>query len=103
MVTSMTLSVDLRSWILQALPTDSWYQEVCREIDSGRPSEGNFAGYVQESDGLLRHLGRIYVPLMDELRNWILVEAHRTAYSAHPGVKKMHADLRCLFFWSGMK
>ena len=60
-VSSMTLSVNLRNQILQALPTDSWYQEVCREIDSGRPLEGKFSGYVLESDGLLRFLGRIYV------------------------------------------
>ena len=102
-VSSMTLSVDLRSLILQALPTDSWYQDVSREIDSGRPLEGKFLDYVLESDGLLRHLGRIYVPLFDELHTLILLEAHRTPYSAHPGVKKMHANLRRLFYWNGMK
>ena len=59
-ISLMTLSVYLRSQILQALPTDSWYQELCREIDSGRPLEGKFSDYVLESDGLLRHSGRIY-------------------------------------------
>lgn len=72
-------------------------------MDSGRCLEGNFVGYIQESNGLLRHLGRIYVPLLDELRTLILAEAHRTPYSTHPGVKKMHANLRCLLFWSRMK
>ena len=62
-VSSMTLSVDLRSQMLQELPTNSWYQKVSREIDSGRPLEGKFLGYVLELDGLLRFLGRIYVPL----------------------------------------
>ena len=75
-VTSMMLSVDLRSQILQALRTDSWYQEVCREINSGRPLEGKFSDYVLESDGLLRHSGRIYVSLLVELRTLILLEAH---------------------------
>ena len=92
-VSSMTLSVDLRRQNLQVLPTDSWYQEVSREIDSGRPMEGKFSGYVLESDGLLRFLGRIYVLLQDELRTLILAEAHRAPYLAHPGVKKMHMDL----------
>ena len=41
-ISSMTINVDLRSQILQTLPTDSWYQEVCREIHSGRPLEGKF-------------------------------------------------------------
>ena len=76
---------------------------MCREIDSGRSLEGKFASYIRESDGLLRHLGRIYVPFSDELHTLILAEAHCTPYLAHPGVKKMHANLRRLFFWSGMK
>ena len=32
-----------------------------------------------------------------------MTETHRVPYSAHPGVKKMHADLRQLYFWPGMK
>ena len=58
---SMTLSVDLRSQILQELSIDIYYQEVSKEIDLGRPLEGNFLDYVLESDGLLRHLeGSLY-------------------------------------------
>jgi hypothetical protein len=33
----------------------------------------------------------------------ILSEAHRAVYMAHPGVTKMRADLKPLFFWKGMK
>ena len=73
------------------------------EINSGRFLEGKFSRYVLESYGPLRLSGRIYVPLQGELRTLILAEAHHAPYSAHPGVKKMHADLRRLFFWSGMK
>ena len=92
-VSALTLGVELRSHILQALPTDAWYQEVSREINSSRALEGRFAGYSLESDGLLRHTRRIYVPLLDELRTLILSEAHRAPYLAHPGVKKMYVDL----------
>ena len=67
---------------------------MSRELDSGRPLEGKFSGYVLESDGLLRFSGRIYVPLQDEICTLILGEAHRAPYSAHPSVQKMHADLR---------
>ena len=63
------------------------------EINSGRFLEGKFLGYFLESDGLLRLSGKIYVPLQGELRTLILVEAHCTPYSTHPGVKKMYADL----------
>ena len=33
----------------------------------------------------------------------ILSEAHRAVYMVHPGVTKMRADLKPLFFWRGMK
>jgi hypothetical protein len=62
-----------------------------------------YEGYSFDSDGLLRFRGRIYVPPNDELRRLILSEAHRAVYMAHPGVTKMRADLKPLFFWKGMK
>ena len=100
---SLTLSVDLRSCILQALLIDTWYQEMRMEIDSRRPLEGRFLGYVLESYGLLHYSGMIYVQLLDELRTLILSEAHNAPYSTHPCVKKMHADFQHLYYWIGMK
>ena len=99
----MTLSVALRSHILQTLLVDAWYQEVSSEINLGRALEDRFSGYSLEFDGLLCHTGRIYVPLLDELCTLILSEAHRVPYSAHPGVKKMYADLQQLYYWMEMK
>ena len=64
--------------------------------------EGKFSNYVLESDGLLIHYGRIYIPLMDELCTLILLEAHHVPYSTHLGIKKMHVDLQCLFYWTRM-
>jgi hypothetical protein len=60
-------------------------------------------GFSFDSDRLLRFKGRIYVPPNDELRMLILSEAHRAVYMAHPGVTKMRANLKPLFFWKGMK
>lgn len=50
------------------------------------------------TNGLLCHHGCVYVPHFGDLRELIIVEAHRAPYVAHPGVKKMHTDLRKLFF-----
>ena len=97
-VSALTLGVELRSHILQTLPADVWYQEVSREINLGRALEGRFLGYSLESDGLLCHTRRIYVPLLDELHNLILFEAHCAPYLAHLGVKKMHVDLRQFYY-----
>jgi hypothetical protein len=45
----------------------------------------------------------MYIPEDGDIRSIILKEAHRALYCAHPGVKKMYADMRKLFFWVGMK
>ena len=37
------------------------------------------------------------------MRSLILNEAHRVVYIAHPGVTKLRANLKPLFFWKGMK
>jgi hypothetical protein len=62
-----------------------------------------YEGFSFDSDGLLRFTIQIYVPPNDELRMLILSQAHREIYMAHPGVTKMRADLKPLFFWKGMK
>jgi hypothetical protein len=45
----------------------------------------------------------MYIPENGDIRSIILKEAHRSLYCTHPGVKKMYADMRKLFFWVGMK
>ncbi|XP_050217548.1 uncharacterized protein LOC126668385, partial [Mercurialis annua] len=43
------------------------------------------------------------VPDSDGLRDQILEEAHKSAYSVHPGSTKMYHDLKGTYWWSGMK
>jgi hypothetical protein len=45
----------------------------------------------------------MYIPEGGDIRSIILKESHRALYCAHPGVKKMYADMKKLFFWVGMK
>eukprot|EP00253_Pinus_taeda_P011799 PITA_11799 len=45
----------------------------------------------------------MYIPDDKDLRDTILGEAHRAVYCAHPGVGKMYADTKKLFFWPGME
>ena len=44
-------------------------------------------------DGVLRYQGRLCVPYVDGLRNWILEEAHGSRYSIHPGLTKCTTTL----------
>jgi len=45
----------------------------------------------------------MYVSKEGDIRETILGESHRALYFSHPGVKKMYADTRKLFFWESMK
>ncbi|KAH0764885.1 hypothetical protein KY285_000756 [Solanum tuberosum] len=52
-----------------------------------------FEIFSQGGDGVLRYQGRLCVPDVGELRQHILVEAHNSIYSIHPGATKMYRDL----------
>ena len=59
--------------------------------------------FSQGGDGVLRCQGRLCVPDLGELRQHILVEAHKSRYSIHPGSTKMYRVLREVYWWNGMK
>ncbi|KAK9084575.1 hypothetical protein Sjap_024986 [Stephania japonica] len=67
-----------------------WLRSGCTDWSSG-------------SDRCLRHGGRLWIPEVQELRDSILEDAHRSRYTVHPGRTKMYHDLRRLFWWPGMK
>ena len=47
--------------------------------------------------------GRVAVPDVHDLKQKIMIEAHSTPYSVHPGSNKMYQDLRRTFWWRRMK
>ena len=49
--------------------------------------------FSQWKDGVLRHQGRLYVPDVDGLREFIMEEAYGFHYSIHSGATKMYYDL----------
>ena len=57
-----------------------------------------FEDYSFDEDGLLRYQNRIVVLDREGLQ-----KVFCTPFSRHPGVNKMMADLRPLYFWSGLK
>ncbi|KAL6336406.1 hypothetical protein AAG906_014578 [Vitis piasezkii] len=69
-------------------------QLVASEVDE------NWSMY---EDGSVRFKGRLCVPKDVELRNELLVDAHRAKYTIHPGNTKMYQDLKRQFWWRGMK
>jgi hypothetical protein len=94
----LPLKTNLREKILTLQHGDNWYKEVEGFIGQNTMMVPRFEGFSFDNDGLLRFKGWIYVLPNDELRMLILSEAHRAVYMAHPGVMKMRADLKPLFF-----
>ena len=43
------------------------------------------------------------VPQSTDLREEIIREFHCSRFAVHPGCTKMYLDLRCQYYWSGMK
>ncbi|KAG8498969.1 hypothetical protein CXB51_005376 [Gossypium anomalum] len=56
-----------------------------------------------DHDDCLRFRSRLCIPRNSELISMILNEAHSSRMSIHPGSTKMYNDLKCRFWWSGMK
>ena len=54
-------------------------------------------------DDILRYQDRLCVEDVDDLRTRIMVEAHSSRYSIHPGSTKMYHDLKQIYWWDGMK
>ena len=63
----------------------------------------NDEGWTVHVDCSLRYRGRVVVPQLIDLREEILREFHCSQFFVHPGGTKMYQDLRCQYYWSGMK
>ncbi|WMV37364.1 hypothetical protein MTR67_030749 [Solanum verrucosum] len=59
--------------------------------------------FSKGGDDLIRYQGRLCIQNDDELRNQILIEAHSSRYSIHPGATNMYHDLWKVYWWNGMK
>ncbi|RVW63396.1 Transposon Ty3-I Gag-Pol polyprotein [Vitis vinifera] len=85
--------------IVEAQVHDEFLEKVKAQLVAGEIDE-NWSMY---EDGSVRFKGRLCVPKDVELRNELLVDAHRAKYTIHPRNTKMYQDLKRQFWWSGMK
>ncbi|XP_050890368.1 uncharacterized protein LOC127095768 [Lathyrus oleraceus] len=60
-------------------------------------------GLAQSPNGVIVFNQRIYVPNDAELKRKVLEEAHKRAFTIHPGSSKMYQDLKKDYWWPGMK
>ncbi|KAI3808204.1 hypothetical protein L1987_24152 [Smallanthus sonchifolius] len=92
------IQTDIQNRILEAqhvsVTEGNMYEEMSCGVELQLESKPN---------GLLYYLNRIWVPDRDDLRAFLLNEAHKTHYSVHPGADKMYQDLCQQYWWPGMK
>ena len=65
--------------------------------------EEKFQNYRIDEQGTLWLKNQLCVPQDHQIRESILLEAHNSKYSIHPGCTKMYCDLRDRFWWKDMK
>jgi hypothetical protein len=77
---------------------DEKIQETKRNIKEEKSPD-----FSEDDEGVLRYKGRICVPNIKELKDKILREAHKSAYSIHPRGNKMYHEIKASYWWYGMK
>ncbi|KAI3826071.1 hypothetical protein L1987_00113 [Smallanthus sonchifolius] len=92
------IQTDIQTRILEAqhvsVTEGNMYEEMSCGVELLLESKPN---------GLLYYLNRIWIPDRDDLRTFLMNEAHKNRYSIHPGADKMYQDLRQQYWWPGMK
>ena len=59
--------------------------------------------FKKSERGIILFKDRICVPDNKDIKKEILLEAHTTLYSLHPGTTKTYKDLKKHYWWPGMK
>ena len=84
---------------VEAQVHDEFLEKVKAQLVASEVDE-NWSMY---EDGSVRFKWRLCVPKDVEMRNELLVDAHRAKYTIHLGNNKMYQDLKRQFWWHGMK
>lgn len=61
------------------------------------------SGFTWSSYGVVLFNKRIYVLNVTEMKRKVLEEAHKGAFTIHPGPSNMYQDLKKDYWWSGTK
>ena len=84
--------------VLEAQKKDEKITVVINQIGNGKETE-----FTVNENGVLYYKDQVCVPDCNDLRKFILEEAHSGPFAIHPGSTMMYRDLKMSFCWSGMK
>ncbi|XP_073317209.1 uncharacterized protein [Primulina huaijiensis] len=98
--------------ILASLSAQPCFQETIKLRHNQDPTLTKLKEQVKEKKsqdlhidekGVLWMKGRLCVPNIENLRQEVMSEAHKSKFSIHLGSTNMYRDLKKNFWWSGMK
>jgi hypothetical protein len=96
------MEMEVDSTLLQDIQKGQLEDEKIQEIKHNIKKEKSL-GFTEDNQGVLWYKRRICVPNVKELKDKILHEAHKSAYSIHPGRNKMYQSLDTTYQWYGIK
>jgi hypothetical protein len=90
----LTLEQDIR----KGQKDDEKINEIRQLIINGKGPD-----FREDVEGVIWFKHRLCVPDIKSIQELILMEAHETAYSIHPGSEKIYQYLKKRFWWYDMK
>jgi hypothetical protein len=99
---TQVVEMEVGSILLEEIQKGQLEHEKIQEIKCNI-NEEKLPGFLEDHQGVLWYKGRIYVRNVKEMKDKILHEAHKSAYSIHLGGNKMYHDLNATYWWYGMK
>ena len=97
-VAELIEKTDLLNRVLEAQKNDEKIAAIVNQNRVEKETE-----FTAKEDGFLYYRDRVCVPNDDELKKFILKEAHSGSFVMHPDSTKMYQDLKTSYLWSGMK
>ena len=97
-VTELIARPSLLNRVLEAQKKDEKIAAIVSQIGNDKEIE-----FTVNEDRVLYYKDQVCVPDGNDLRKYILEEAHSGSFSIHPDSTKMYQDLKMSFWWSGMK
>ena len=91
------LTVLLR--VIETQRSDKKLEGTHSQVVAGDAPEG----WSIHAYGGIYFLNKLFVSDDVQLREEVMREAHHSRFTVHPGETKMYHDLRCQFWWHGMK
>ncbi|TYK29012.1 reverse transcriptase [Cucumis melo var. makuwa] len=94
----LSVQPTLRQKIIVAQLNDPYLVEKRRLVETGQGEDFS----ISSKDGLMFE-GHLCAPEDSAVKTELLIEAHSSPFTMHPGSTKMYQDLRSVYWWRNMK